>query len=161
MGAAGSKLNENIQSFLLEQMRAIGVELRLKNEPPRVFFGDTVSKRTFDLAMYSWVSIPDSSPRSVLHSSMVPTAKNSYAGQNYTGFKSKEVDTLIDQLEQELDDAARAKIGQQIVKKYADGLPVLPVYYRPNNTVIPQDMKGFRLSGHLFYETLHVEDWSR
>lgn len=161
MGAAGAKLNDLIQAFFQEEMKALGIEIRLKNEPPRVFFGDTVNKRTFDLAMYSWVSIPENSPRSTLHSLSIPTDKNSYAGQNYPGYKSKEVDGLIDQLEQELDAAKRAQIAKSVAKKYQEDLPVMPVYYRPNNAVIPKDMKGFRLSGHVFYETLHVEDWTR
>jgi len=161
MGASGAKLNELIQAYFQEEMKAIGVEIRLKNEPPRVFFGESVNRRKFDLGMYSWVSIPENSPRSTLHSTSIPTEKNSYAGQNYPGYKSKVVDQLIDSLEQELDSTKRAKIGQTIVKKYSEDLPVIPVYYRPNNGVIPSDMKGFKLSGHLFYETLHVEEWSR
>jgi peptide/nickel transport system substrate-binding protein len=161
MGAAGSKLNDLIQAFFQEEMKAIGIEIRLKNEPPRVFFGETVNKRSFEMAMYSWVSIPENSPRSTLHSSSIPSDKNSFAGQNYPGYKSPEVDQLIDQLESELDAQKRAKIGKKIVRKYAEDLPVMPVYYRPNNAVIPKGMKGFRLSGHIFYETLYAEDWSR
>jgi peptide/nickel transport system substrate-binding protein len=161
LGAAGSKLNDLIQAFFQEEMKAIGIEIRLKNEPPRVFFGETVNKRAFDIAMYSWVSIPENSPRSTLHSTSIPTAKNSYAGQNYPGYKSSEVDKLIDQLESELDAQKRAEIGKKIVRKYAEDLPVMPVYYRPNNAVIPKGLKGFKLSGHIFYETLYAEDWSR
>lgn len=161
MSVAGYKLTDLIQAYFMEEMKSIGVEIRIKNEPARVFFGDTVNKRTFDLALYSWVSIPENSPRGTLHSTMIPSSKNSYAGQNYPGYKSKEVDELIDQLEVELDSVKRANIGKKIVKKYAEDLPVFPVYYRPNNTVVPKDMKGFNLSGHVFPETLHVEDWTR
>lgn len=88
MGASGAKLNELIQAYFQEEMKAIGVEIKLKNEPPRVFFGESVNRRKFDLGMYSWVSIPENSPRSTLHSKSIPTEKNSYAGQNYPGYKS-------------------------------------------------------------------------
>ncbi len=160
MAAAGVKLNENIQTFIQDQWRNIGVQLSIKNEPARVFFGETVRDRKFDLALYSWVSIPDNSPRSVLHSKSIPTVANSKAGQNYTGFKNKQVDNLIDKLEVELDAKKRAEIGKELLNIYATELPVLPLYYRANNAVIPAGLKNYRLSGHLYYETLNVEDWT-
>ena len=160
MAAAGVKLNDMIQTYMQEQWRNLGVQLNIKNEPARVFFGETVRDRNFDLALYSWVSIPDNSPRSVLHSKSIPSAANAKAGQNYTGYKNKEVDSLIDKLELELDAKKRAEIGKKILTIYAADLPVLPLYYRANNTVIPAGMKNYRLSGHLFYETLNVEDWT-
>jgi peptide/nickel transport system substrate-binding protein len=160
IAAAGVKLNDNIETYVQEQWKNIGVQLNIKNEPARVFFGDTVRDRNFDLAMYSWVSIPDNSPRSVLHSTSIPTVANAKAGQNYTGYKNKEVDTLIDKLETELDAKKRAEIGKKILTIYATDLPVLPLYYRANNAVIPAGLKNYRLSGHLYYETLNVEDWT-
>lgn len=160
VAAAGVKLIENIEAYLQEQYKAIGVQLVIKNEPPRVLFGDTINQRKFDMALYSWVSTPENSPRSVLHSASIPTEKNSWAGQNYTGYKSAEVDKWIDQLEMELDPKKRADLGKKIVKKYTEDVPVIPVYYRPNNTVIPAAMKNYRLSGHQYYETLSVENWT-
>lgn len=160
MAAAGVKLNDNIQTYIQEQWKNIGLQLSIKNEPARVFFGETVRDRKFDLALYSWVSIPDNSPRSVLHSASIPSVANSKAGQNYTGYKNKLVDGLIDQLELELDAIKRAEIGKKILNIYATDLPVLPLYYRANNSVIPAGLKNYRLSGHLYYETLNVEDWT-
>ncbi len=160
MAVAGVKLNDNIETYIQDQWRNIGVQLNIKNEPARVFFGDTVRDRNFDLALYSWVSIPDNSPRSVLHSTSIPTVANSKAGQNYTGYKNKEVDSLIDRLETELDSKKRADLGKKLLNLYAKDLPVLPLYYRANNAVIPAGLKNFRLSGHLYYETLNVEEWT-
>ncbi len=158
--ASGAKLNEMIEVYLQEKFKAVGIELLVKNEPPRVFFGETVSRRKFDLAMYSWVSVPENSPRSTLHSSMIPSAANSWAGQNYPGYKNLEVDRWIEKLEEELNPKGRAQLAKKIVEAYVADIPVIPVYYRPNNTVIPKAMKGFRLSGHVFYETLTAENWS-
>ena len=160
LAAAGAKLNEMIEVYLQEKFKAVGVELLVKNEPPRVFFGETVSHRKFDLAMYSWVSVPESSPRSTLHSSMIPSAKNSWGGQNYTGYKNIEVDHLIEKLEEELNPKKRAALAQKIIESYVLDIPVIPVYYRPNNCVVPKALKNFRLSGHVFYETLNAENWS-
>lgn len=160
MAAAGAKINELIESYLQDKYKEIGVELMIKNEPARVFFGETTRKRGFDMALYSWVSIPEQSPRSTLHSTAVPSAKNAWTGQNSPGYKNAEVDKAIDDLEGELDAKKRAEFGKKVLEFYAKDIPVIPLYFRAANGVVPKAMKGYRVSGHLFYETLNVEDWN-
>lgn len=159
--AAGAKLNEMIMAYLQDKFKAVGVELNLKTEAARVFFSETVNRRKYDMALYSWISVPENTPRSTLHSGMIPSEKNAWAGQNSCGYRNPEVDKLIDQLEQELSAKKRVPLAQKIMEHYAKDIPVIPLYYRPNNAVTPKDMKGYRLSGHLFYETLYIENWSR
>jgi len=161
IGAAGAKIVENIETFLQSQFKAIGIELKIKNEPARVFFGETTKHRKFDLAIFSWMSVPEQSPRTILHSSQIPSEQNSWSGQNYTSYKNPEVDKLIDSLEQEFNAKKRADLGKKIAEDYVRDIPVLPIYYRPNVSVIPADMTGYRLSGHMYYESLYAEDWAR
>lgn len=159
-GGAGLKLIENILAYLQDKYKAVGIELNIKTEPGRVFFGETVPHRKYDMALYSWVSIPESTPRSTLHSSMIPSEKNSWSGQNSGGYNNPEVDKLIDVLEGELVAKKRAEVAKKIIDFYTKDIPVMPIYYRPNNAVVPKELKGFRLSGTLFYETLYCENWS-
>lgn len=159
-GGAGVKLVEMIETYLQDQFKKVGVQLIIKNEPGRVFFGETMPHRKFELGFYSWVSVPENSPRSTLHSSKIPSAANSWSGQNHPGWKNPQVDKWIDQLEGELNSKKRAELGKKIVKAYAEDIPVIPFYYRQNNSVVPKALKNYRLSGHLFYETLYAETWS-
>ncbi len=161
VGAAGTKIIENIETLLQSQFKAIGVELKIKNEPPRVMFGETIKHRKFEMAMFSWSSIPEQSPRTILHSTQIPSEQNSWSGQNDTGYKNPEVDQLIDSLEVEFNAQKRAAIAKKIIEAYVRDIPVLPIYYRPAYTVIPNDLKGYQLSGHMGYETLYAENWTR
>ncbi len=161
MGVAGNKIIDNIEAFLQAQWKAIGIELKIKNEPARVFFGDTVNHRKFDLAFFSWTSIPDQSPRTTLHSTQIPSEANAWSGQNYTGYKNPEVDKWIEAIELEFNAKKRADLGKKIIEAYVRDIPVFPIYYRPNSNVIPADMTGYRLAGHVFYETLYAETWAR
>lgn len=161
MGVAGTKVVEQIQTLLQAQFKSIGIDLKVKNEPARVFFGETTKHRKFDMAIYSWVSIPESTPRSTLHSSQIPTEQNAWSGQNYTSYKNADVDKWIDELELEFNAKKRAAIGKKLIEAYVKDIPVLPLYYRPNVSVIPEDMTGYKLSGHLYYESLYSEDWAR
>lgn len=160
MGSSGNKLIDMIEAYVQTQWKDIGIEILIKNEPPRVYFGETLKKRKFEMAMFSWVSFPENSPRPTLHSASVPKQENSFTGQNYTGWSNPEVDKLIDDLELELDAAKRKKIGQRIVELYAHDIPVIPIYYRSNFSVIPKGMKGYRLSGTVFHDTLFMENWT-
>jgi peptide/nickel transport system substrate-binding protein len=161
MTTAGNKTRELVQVYLQNQWKQVGIEVTAKNEPARVFFGETTKKRKFDsMALFAWVSSPESSPKVTLHSSKIPSAKNGYSGQNQMGWVNKNVDELTTKLEAELDPAKRIKMVHEILKYYTDEVPVLPLYYRSDVAVIPTQMKNYRLTGHQFPETNEVEKWS-
>ncbi|MFN8846456.1 MAG: peptide ABC transporter substrate-binding protein, partial [Bdellovibrionales bacterium] len=161
MTTAGNKTRETVQAILQNQWRAVGVEVTIKNEPARVFFSETTRKRQFGgMAMYAWVSSPEQSPRSTLHSEMIPTANNSWSGQNQPGWVNKEVDRMIENLEAEFDPKKRVSLAHNIVKAYTEEAPVIPLYYRAEIAVAPKNLKNYRLSGHLYYETNEAELWT-
>lgn len=161
MTTAGNKTRETVQALLQSQWKAVGVEIVIKNEPARVFFGETMKTRGYGgMAMYAWVSIPDSTSRSTLHSEMIGTEKNAWAGQNYPGWRNKTADALIESFETEFDPAKRREITHKLLKEYTSDVPVIPLYYRSDIGVIPTNLEGFKLPGHLFYETNSIEHWN-
>lgn len=160
MTTAGNKTRETVQTFLQGQWKAVGVEVNIRNEPARVFFGETTRKRDYGaMAMYAWVSSPENNPRSTLSCSSVPNEKNGWAGQNYTGFCNKRVDELIEKIDLEFDQKKRIEIAHEILKFYTDEAPVIPLYYRSDVAVTPVGLKNFRLPGHQFAETNEIENW--
>ncbi len=160
MTTAGNRVRELVQQVLQSMWKAAGIEVRIRNEPARVFFGQTVSERRFEgMAMFAWMSAPESVPRTVLHSAEIPTEENNFSGQNYTGYRSAEMDALIDAIEVELDRDARKKLWQRFQAMYATDLPVLPLYFRANPFVIPKWLTGIRPTGHLNTTTLWIEEW--
>ena len=157
MTTSGNKTRELVQVYLQNGWKQIGVEVNSKNEPARVFFGETTKKRLFDsMALFAWVSSPENSPKATFLTANIPSAKNGYSGQNQMGWKNKEVDKLLMALDLEF----VHQIVHQILKYYTDEVPVLPLYYRSVMAVIPNHLKGFRLTGHQFPETQEVEKWN-
>lgn len=160
MTTAGNKTRETVQTFLQGQWKDVGIEVVIKNEPAKVFFGETVKKRKFGaLAMYAWVSSPESTPRSTLHSASIPNEKNGWSGQNNMNWSNKDVDMAIDKIDTEFDPAKRVELAHQILKAYTEEVPVIPLYYRSDVAVKPIGMQNFRLAGHQFSETNEVENW--
>jgi peptide/nickel transport system substrate-binding protein len=160
MTTAGNRTRELVEQVLQSQWKQLGIDARIRNQPARVFFGQTVSERKFPaMAMFAWISAPESVPRTTLHSDHIPTAANNWAGQNYTGFRNKEVDALIDAIEIELDRDKRRELWRRLQHIYAEELPALPLYFRANPYILPKWLKGVRPTGHQYPTTLWVEDW--
>ncbi len=160
MTTAGNRSRELVQQVLADYWKRVGVETVIRNEPARVFFGETVSKRRFPgLAMFAWLSAPENLPRTVLHSDSIPTADNNWGGQNYTGYQSAEMDRLIDAIEIELDRTERGQLWGELQRLYASDLPVLPLYFRANAFILPTWLEGLRPTGHKYTTTNWIEDW--
>jgi len=160
MTTAGNRSRELVEQVLQSQWRRIGVDIRIKNEPARVMFGETLPHRRFDMAMYAWISSPENVPRSILHSSEIPSAANGFVGQNATGFTSPEMDRLIDALEIELDPTARKALWAEAQRLYAAELPSLPLYFRSDVFILPKWLTGVRPTGNQSPTTLWITDWS-
>ncbi len=162
MTTAGDRTRELVEQVVQSQWRELGVDVRIRNEPPRVFFGDTVARRKFTgFAMFAWVSSPESSPRGVLHSEEIPRPGNGWSGNNVAGYENPEADRLTDAIEVELDRERRRALWAELQTLYAEDLPALPLYFRANAHIRPRWLAGVRPTGHQFSSTLWVEEWRR
>jgi peptide/nickel transport system substrate-binding protein len=157
---AGNRTRELVEQVLQSQWRKIGVDVRLKNEPARVLFGESLPHRRFDLAMYAWISAPENVPRSTLRSDEIPSEANGFAGQNTPGFRSGEADQLIDALEIELDPDKRQGMWAALQRLYATELPSLPLYFRSDSFILPKWLTGVRPTGNQSPSTLWITEWS-
>ena len=160
MTTAGNRSREAVQQVLQGQWRAVGVEARIRNEPPRVFFGETLSRRRFQgAALFAWISAPESVPRSTLHSDEIPRAERNWSGQNFGAFRNAEIDTLTHGIPEELDSDARRVLWRRLQAIYAEELPAIPLWFRSDAHVWPLWLDGVRPTGHLNASTLWAEEW--
>jgi peptide/nickel transport system substrate-binding protein len=158
---AGNKMREIVQVYLQDQWRAIGVDTRIQNGPARIFFGQTIRRRLFDgAAMYAWIQSPELSPRPTVHSTQIPSEANGWSGQNNPGWASPRVDWLVEALEAEFDASKRLDLIHEILWHYTNEVPVIPLYYRSENSVTPANLTGYRVTAHQVYATNHVERWN-
>ncbi len=160
MTTSGNKVRELVQVFLKDEWKKVGVDVSIKNEPPRVYFGETVRKGKYPgLAMYAWISSPENSPKSQFHSKNIPTKENGFSGQNSAKWSNKKVDSLLEKLDVEMTHKGRKKLMTEILHHYTDDVPVIPLYYRADVSVTPKSLKGYRMPGHQFVSTNHAEHW--
>jgi peptide/nickel transport system substrate-binding protein len=160
MTTAGNRSRELVEQVIQSQWKAVGIDARIRNQPARVLFGDTLTKRRFQgLAMFAWMSAPESVPRSILHSSEIPSAENGWSGENWVGFHSPEVDKLLDTIETTIDRDKRKALWFRLQRIYADALPAIPLFFRADAFILPKWLEGVVPTGHQEPTTAWVENW--
>lgn len=161
MTTSGNKTRERVEQLLQSQWREIGVDIQIKNEPAKVFFGETLRKRKYDgMAMYAWLKDPLKVSDTLWRCDNIPSAKNNYQGQNQPGWCDKKVDNLLKMASLELDGARRAKIGQEFEGVFAEELPSLPLYFRVEVSVTKKGLKNWHPTGMLQPVTWNAAKWS-
>jgi peptide/nickel transport system substrate-binding protein len=160
MTTAQDKSRELVEVFLQQEWKKVGIDMKIKNEPARVFFGETIHKGTYPaLAMFAWSTSPDNPQRAVWHSESIPTAENSYSGYNSGAWRNKVVDEVFDNLYEEMDVEKRKAMMKRALQEYTEEVPTIPLYNRSDIAVIPAKMKGFELTGHQHQSSDKAYEW--
>ncbi len=160
MTTAGNRNREVTELVVQQAWKRLGITVTLRNQPAKTFFGETVLKHNYpDFAMFAWFSAPENVPREILNSEMVPTAANSFGGENSGGYKNPDMDKLMDAIEVELDKTKRGELWKKFQALFAEDLPMLPITYRSDPYVIPTWLKGVEPTGHQYPTTLWIENW--
>ncbi len=134
---SGNKLREDTQVLVVEDMKAIGVELFIENGPSASVIGswDDASPRkrgNFDIIMYTSNGDVD------IHEQMefiyaswnIPSA-TAKGGTNYPRFANTQVDDLLKKAGGEPDIAKRKDMYCQISQIAYDQVPIIYLYQRP------------------------------
>lgn len=161
MTTSGNKTRERVEQLLQSQWLTIGVDVQIKNEPAKVFFGETMRKRKYDgLAMYAWLKDPLKLSDTLWRCDYIPSAKNNFQGQNQPGYCNPKVDEMLNMASRELDEAKRIKLGQQFEEIFAEDLPALPLYFRMEVSVTKKGLKNWKPTGTLQPVTWNAQQWS-
>ena len=159
-GASGIRLIELVEQVIQSQLRAIGVEIVVRNEPPRVLLGETVRKRSFQgMVTFTSLPSPDWIPYARFHSSRIPSTANNLGGSNYGGYANPTLDALLASAQTELDPVRRLAMWKDIQAIQAEELPILPLYHPAAVFVQPRWMTGLLPPKSLTLPSLAAEEW--
>ncbi len=140
--SAGIKILETIQVYICNEFAKIQVGCVIKNQPPRVLLGDTITKGAFALAMFGNSILPDTSLTSLFSSNEIPTKENSWAGGNTLRWRSAKIDPLLKNYDQENNPKKRSQILASIETEILQQTALIPIYHRKEAAVIPDTLKG-------------------
>lgn len=163
MTTAGNSVREQIEQIMREQLRAVGIDLRIDNRPASVFLGTVAPRRQFPhLAMYASLFTPDSLSFDRFHSSQIPSPANNYEGNNRTGWRNAENDRLMEQVIGELDAAKRNALLRRQQEIVAEEVPSLSLYFRQSLTTMRRSVQNVRPTGlSAYYLPWNAWEWVR
>jgi peptide/nickel transport system substrate-binding protein len=158
---AGNSIREQIQQVIREQLRQVGLDVRIDNRPAGVFFASWVPQRQFPhMAMYASLFTPESVPFDRFHSKEIPTPANSWSGNNRVGWRSSENDQVWDQIIGEIDAQKRNALIRRQQEIFAEDLPSLPLYFRLDLTTYPKAVRNVKPVGlGSYYLPWNVWEW--
>jgi peptide/nickel transport system substrate-binding protein len=140
---AGNSIREQVQVIMKEQLRQVGIDLRIDNRPASVFFGVMTPRRQFShIAMYASLFTPESIPFDRFHSTQIPSAQNAWEGNNRVGWRHPENDKVMESLISELDPQKRIALFRRQQEIFAEELPSLSLFFRLDLTTFPKAMQN-------------------
>ncbi len=158
---AGNSIREQIEQIIKEQLRQVGIDVRIENRPASVFFGTYTTQRQFPhMAMYASLFTPESVPANRFHSRDIPSAANSWSGDNRVGWRNAENDQVWDQIVAELDVEKRTALLKKQQEIFAEDVPSLPLYFRLDLTTYPKAMRNVKPVGlGSYYIPWNIWEW--
>lgn len=135
------------------QWKAINVGVNIQFLYGRGLFatadaGGPLSSRTFDAAIYTWITGDDPGHLGLYDCAAVPSEENNFAGQNYPGYCDPEADKLLSANETDpeisLSIEKRKPVLQQFYQLWTDAVPVIPLFSNTRVYVIRAGLQNFK-----------------
>ncbi|MFN8593321.1 MAG: peptide ABC transporter substrate-binding protein [Thermomicrobiales bacterium] len=164
---SGNQTRETIQALVQANLKDIGVEMTIANQPASKFFGGFNDgggwlDRTLDMVGFTnGLSSGDPNLRPFWHTESIPT-KDKPNGFNHSGLSNPDLDALLDAQLTELDPAKRTDLLKQAQQIIHDEVPMVPMYDRVAINSISDQLKGVNMSpfGSITGLVWNVQDWS-
>ena len=162
---SGNQLRERVQQVLVDEWKAVGLEVKIQNAPSSVVLSGSCTGKdprklgTFDLVMYA--SSPGIDPHSTIfpryHSKNIPTAADC-SGQNYTRIKDPSIDKAIDEAGATLDQDKRKAAYATVMKALNANYLIIWLYDRADIDARSVKLVGWKANTWQRF-TWNVEDW--
>ncbi len=148
MTTSGNAVREQVEVIMKEQLKAVGIDLRIDNRPASVLFGQVTRQRQFPhMVMYAWVLGRTELGNDLWHSTQIPSPANNFEGQNDPGWRNAENDKLVEQITQEMDATKRIQLLRRQQEIWVDELPVIPLYFRLSLTTSRKGLTNIKPVG--------------
>lgn len=143
----GSKTNEAVVPVVQEQLKAVGITMKVQKVPPTDLFSKYVIPGEFDLTLFGWVGTPFLSSGDSIW--------KSEGEQNFGKIGDPDTDKLIDQAAVETDHAARLELINQIDANLWELAGVVPLWQSYDFFVQNEDLANFGAWG------FELPDWTK
>lgn len=136
---------------------ALGIHCALDGKAGPAYL-DALRHRGFTVAVQGIAVYPWTQPATWFAKESIPTSRNSFRGQNVSGWSTPELQDLLREIAAAAEPASAEKALRQQQKLLAKDVPVLPLFFRPQITAVRTGLSGVRSRGFGGI-TWNVEEW--
>lgn len=156
---AGNHLREQVQQLIQQTLQDVGIEMKIKNLPPAVMWGDYWMQSKFDTAIagIDFMTGPDPSAPDYFDSHSSPAKGGS--GQNTFEYSNPMVDKLLNEGAAEQDQEKRKPIYQQIQVQVRHDLPFLPLFQYAMLEGTKSNLIGYDPNVNVRSNCWNIRDW--
>lgn len=155
---SNEKARQLAATELSRQLRELGVEVKVQLVDGKQFFDQLLPNRRFEAVLFAWSTSTEPENYDYWHSRRIPSPVNRFTGKNFAGWKSMEVDSLLDSMRQNLDRTSRGEKFRRIEELLLLEVPVIPLYYRADVAAVKRNIENFKpnpFSGNMW----NVWEW--
>jgi peptide/nickel transport system substrate-binding protein len=153
---ADNQLRELTEQILQEQLKAAGIDLKIKNQSADQLFGTTLVEGNYQMALFAQTNTNlDPGLCVIMCSANIPAKSNDNSGQNYTRTNIPALDPLLQTVDQSSDDALRDQSQTQADQLMAENQVTLPLDPLPNIAIWSN-----RISGNLSDNPIMAMFWN-
>jgi peptide/nickel transport system substrate-binding protein len=149
---AGNNTRASQQQIIAQQLKSIGIQVTNDPLPADVVFGPNgIPSGNYDLADFAWVTSPDPA-------GFVPVW-GCKGESNYLNYCNRAATALLEKSNSTLDPKVRRSLFQKADKLFANDVPTIPLYSRPNPLIWKSSLVGLKNNPSLTGFAWNLEQW--
>ncbi|WP_412066602.1 peptide ABC transporter substrate-binding protein [Rhizobium sp. SYY.PMSO] len=156
---SGNHLREQMQQFIQQTFTQIGVEMKIRNLPPAVMWGDNWMMSQFQSAIAGIVFLTSGDPDTADYFSSKSIPAQGGSGQNTWQWKNEEIDKLLSDGAKVFVPDERKKIYLKMQEIVREELPFLPLYQFTDLRGYKKGFDGMVPNVNVRIDTWNVNRW--
>lgn len=157
---AGNHIREQVQQFLQQTFKEIGVEMTISNLPPAVMWGDYWNLSKFDSVIVGLDFLTGADPDTSDYFLSTSAAAKGGGGQNTWQYANPAVDELLGKGATTFKPEDRKAYYLKIQEIIRADLPLLPIFQYASVRGHKQGIKGVLPNVNVRIDSWNVRDWS-
>jgi peptide/nickel transport system substrate-binding protein len=156
---AGATTRENAEVQIQRDLRAIGIDVRVRNAPANLLFaaagaGGIINGGNFDMALYGWAKYPDPDDAETIGPDRMPPN-----GANATFYADRVIGEELTRAARTYDRAQRRAAYDVIQRRIHDAVPFHTIVWKTVVSTVNRDFHGFR-PAPISSECWNAWEWS-
>jgi len=158
---AGNQLREQLQQFLQQTLKDVGIEMKIQNMPAAVLFADFWLKSQFHSIMHGQDYLTGADPDTSDFFLSTNSAAKGGGGLNFWQYANPEVDKLLAEGGKLFVPEQRRPIYAKIQEIVRNDLPFITMFQNARVRGYKEGINGYAANVNVRIDTWNITDWYR